>query len=89
MRILTVVLLLAALAFAAGDAPPQTRTFEVNFKVFLKEDGEYKYVGTAGAKFSIGPGGPRPGVFSQEGNVVDFDDRIRTEFFLEEVVEKK
>ena len=29
-----------------------------------------------------------PGV-SQKGSVVDFDDRIRTEFFLGEVVEKQ
>jgi len=89
MKILTIVLLLAALAFAAGDAPPQTRTFEVKFKVFLKEEGEYKYVGTAGTRFSIGPGDPKPPGVSQKGSVVDFDDRIRTEFFLGEVVEKQ
>lgn len=82
MKSLLAVLLLATLVLAAA---PEKRTFEVEVKVFLIEDGEERHVATAGARITPDPENPQMYVYSGEGASNTFDNRVRTEVSVTEV----
>ena len=84
MKSLLAVMLLATLVLAAA---PKKRTFEMEVRVFLIEDGKERYVGTSGVQFSLDHGDPQMYVLANEGNSVTFDGKVRTKFSLREVTE--
>lgn len=84
MKSLLAVLLLATLVLAAA---PKKRTFEVEVRVFLIEDGKERYVGTSGVQFSLDPEDPQMHVYTNEGDSVTFDNKVRTKLSLREVME--
>ena len=77
-------MLLATLVVAAA---PKKRTFKVEVRVFLIEDGQERYVGTSGMQFSPDHGNPQMHVHANEGNSVTFGGKVRTKFSLREVME--
>ena len=84
MKSLLAVMLLATLMLAAA---PKKRTFEVNVRVFLIEDGKERYVGTSGVRFFLDHGNPQMYVHANEGDSITFDGKVRTKFSLREVME--
>ena len=90
MRLLMAALLLAALGCAKSEIPPEkVKVKEVEVKIFqIEGDGE-KYIGTAGAKFTLGSENPEMKVYTRSNNSVAFDDKIKAEFSMREVVEDR
>ena len=84
MKSLLAVILLATLVLAAA---PKKRTFEVEVRVFLIEDGKERYVGTSGVRFFLDHGNPQMYVHANEAGSVTFGGKVRTKFSLREVME--
>ena len=82
MKSLLAVMLLATLVLAAA---PKKRTFEVEVRVFLIEDGKERYVGTSGARITLDPENPQTHVHNRAGGSIAFDNKVRTEVSLREV----